>query len=157
MNESFGSRLSRIRREKNFTQDDIAKKLNISYQAVSKWENDITNPDISILLELSEMLGVSLNTLLGKKEEVLYEPKEKKDIDRLVLKIIVNDKDDKVNVNIPVKVIQACLSAGISVPGTSKTKDIDWEEIYKMIESGIIGNLVEIEGSDGEQVIIRVE
>lgn len=157
MEESFGNRLCRFRKEKNFTQDDIAKKLNISYQAVSKWENDITNPDISVLLELSEILGVSLNTLLGKKEEVIYDPSPTKDINKLILKIIVKDGDDKVNVNIPVKVIEACLSAGISVPGTSQTKDINWKEIYSMIESGIMGNLVEIEGSNGEQVIIRVE
>ena len=157
MNESFGKRLARLRKEKSFTQEDIANKLNISYQAVSKWENDITNPDISVLLELSEILGVSLNTLLGKKDDVNYEPKPKKEIDKMILKIIIRDNDDKVNLNIPVKLIKACLDAGIKVPGTDKTKDINWQEVYSMIESGIIGNLVEIEGSDGEQVIIRVE
>ncbi|MBR2792922.1 MAG: helix-turn-helix transcriptional regulator, partial [Erysipelotrichaceae bacterium] len=49
--ESFGTRLANIRREHNLTQNDIADRLNVSAQAVSKWENDLTSPDINTIME----------------------------------------------------------------------------------------------------------
>ncbi len=49
MKETFGQRLSRMRKNLGLKQDDIAEKVNISAQAVSKWENDLSAPDISPL------------------------------------------------------------------------------------------------------------
>lgn len=80
MKESFGQRLSRIRKEKGLTQEDIASKITISPQAVSKWENDISSPDILILSSLADILGVSVDELLGREEgsqSVKEEPKER--------------------------------------------------------------------------------
>lgn len=67
MSETFGQRLSRIRKEKGMTQEDIAKRITISPQAVSKWENDISSPDILILSNLADILGVSVDELLGRE------------------------------------------------------------------------------------------
>ena len=68
MNETFGQRLSRIRKEKGMTQEDIAKRIVISPQAVSKWENDVSSPDILVLSSLADILGVSVDELLGREE-----------------------------------------------------------------------------------------
>ena len=65
MDETFGQRLSRIRKEKGMTQEDIAKRIVISPQAVSKWENDVSSPDILVLSSLADILGVSVDELLG--------------------------------------------------------------------------------------------
>ena len=73
MAETFGQRLSRIRKEKGLTQEDIAKRIIISPQAVSKWENDISSPDILVLSSLADILGVSVDVLLGREES---EPNE---------------------------------------------------------------------------------
>ncbi len=67
MNETFGQRLSRIRKEKGMTQEDIAKRIVISPQAVSKWENDLSSPDILVLSSLADILGVSVDELLGRE------------------------------------------------------------------------------------------
>lgn len=67
MSESFGERLARLRKSKGMTQEDIAKKVTISPQAVSKWENDISSPDISILGQLADIFGVSVDELLGRE------------------------------------------------------------------------------------------
>ena len=64
--ETFGQRLSRIRKEKGFTQNEIADKVGVTSQAVSKWENDLASPDIDILLKLSEIFDISIDELLGK-------------------------------------------------------------------------------------------
>ncbi len=42
-NESLGARIARLRKEKKMTQDEVAEKLNVSPQAVSKWENEISH------------------------------------------------------------------------------------------------------------------
>lgn len=69
MKETFGQRLSRLRKEKGMTQEEIASKITISPQAVSKWENDISSPDILVLSSLADILGVSVDELLGRKNE----------------------------------------------------------------------------------------
>ena len=66
MEETFGQRLSRIRKEKGMTQEDIAKRIVISPQAVSKWENDVSSPDILVLSSLADILGVTVDELLGR-------------------------------------------------------------------------------------------
>lgn len=52
MDITLGERISTLRRQKELTQENLAKELNVSAQAVSKWENDQTCPDISLLPEL---------------------------------------------------------------------------------------------------------
>lgn len=60
----IGKYIQTLRKEKGFTQKDLADHFNISFQAVSKWENGETLPDTSLLLELSEILGTSVDLLI---------------------------------------------------------------------------------------------
>ena len=60
----IGKFISDLRKEKNLTQNQLGEKLGISGKAVSKWERGISAPDISLLQELSEVLGVSVSELL---------------------------------------------------------------------------------------------
>ena len=88
MKETFGQRFTRLRKEKGLTQEDIALKVNISTQAVSKWENDISMPDIGILGDLADILAISIDELLGKtKPTVSLSTNENKDINKMALKI----------------------------------------------------------------------
>ena len=87
MNETFGQRFQRLRKRLGLKQEDIANKVNVSAQAVSKWENDLSAPDISILPTLADILNVSLDELLGRetiKTQVLPEH-ERKDISKCLL------------------------------------------------------------------------
>lgn len=61
----FGDRLKKLRRDNGITQDILAEYLGISYQAVSKWENNAGFPDISLLPAISGFFGVSTDYLLG--------------------------------------------------------------------------------------------
>lgn len=63
--ETLGRRIARLRLAKTVTQERLAKELNVSPQAVSKWENDINYPDISLLPDLARFLGVSVDELLS--------------------------------------------------------------------------------------------
>ena len=163
MKETFGQRFARLRKSKGYTQEQIADKVNISYQAVSKWENDISSPDISILGELANILGVTLDELLGRvdpNEVKLVDQTERKDIKNMVLKIVVDSKDgDKVNVKLPMLLIKTFLDSGMAVPvsGNKALENIDFKQIFDLVEQGVIGELVNVESNDGGIVRIVVE
>lgn len=68
--QAFGAFLAQLRREKGWTQKDLAEKLYVSDKAVSKWERGLSVPDVSLLLPLAELLGVSVTELLeGRRLE----------------------------------------------------------------------------------------
>ena len=64
--ETMGKRISDLRKGKGMTQEQLAQLLGVTPQAVSKWENDLSCPDISILHQLAEALGVTTDELLGR-------------------------------------------------------------------------------------------
>ena len=66
VNESMGAIIARKRKELGMTQEQLAGALGISYQAVSKWENELSSPDISTLPLLADVLGLSLDELFGR-------------------------------------------------------------------------------------------
>ncbi|HGH7176508.1 TPA: helix-turn-helix transcriptional regulator [Bacillus wiedmannii] len=61
---SLGQQLKRLRESQGFSQEDVAKKIGITRQAVYKWENDKSCPDIENLILLSEMYNVTLDELV---------------------------------------------------------------------------------------------
>ena len=68
--EKIGKFIAKCRKDKNLTQGELADKLNISNKTISKWETGRGMPDASIMLELCEYLGITVNELLsGEKLE----------------------------------------------------------------------------------------
>lgn len=69
--KKYGKIISKLRKEKGLTQEALGKKLNVSYQAVSKWENDLSEPDLATLENLVDVLGVSMTEFfeLSKNED----------------------------------------------------------------------------------------
>ena len=63
--ETMGKRIAAFRKRRGLTQDQLAEQLGISAQAVSKWETDLSCPDIGLLPQLAEILEVSLDDLFG--------------------------------------------------------------------------------------------
>ncbi len=75
--EKIGNFISECRKEKKITQSELAEKLNISTNAVSKWERGICLMDMSLLKPLSELLGVSINEILNGEKIKDSDLKEK--------------------------------------------------------------------------------
>ena len=65
MKDSFGSNLSALRRRTGLSQEALADQLGISRQAVSNWERNLSEPDISTIMKISELLHVSVSDLMG--------------------------------------------------------------------------------------------
>lgn len=68
MENYFGKKLRQLRRAKDLTQEQLATYLNISYQSVSKWETGTATPDLSYVIPLARLFGVSTDELLGFEE-----------------------------------------------------------------------------------------
>ena len=62
---NIGGNIKRLRQQNNMTQDQVAEKLHVSYQAVSKWENNINAPDIALLPKIANLFGVSIDALFS--------------------------------------------------------------------------------------------
>ena len=147
-------------------QDELSEILGVSPQAISKWENDQTCPDISLLPTIAKTFGISVDELLsGKKEEAppvrIVPEDERKDIKDMLLRIVVNSRDgEEVRVNIPLAIIEALLDGGLNisqVSGNDSLKNIDFTKIMDLVRQGAVGNLLEVEASDGDIVRIFVE
>ena len=159
----LGLTISKLRKEKGMTQEELAEKVNVSAQAVSKWENDISMPDISVLPVLAEIFDVSIDELLARekvsKVEILEEAK-RKDINKMFLKIKITAEGNKINVNLPLAIVRVCIDSGLDIPqvsGNINLSSINFKEIYKLIENGVIGELVSIETDEGATISITVE
>ena len=63
---TFGDQLSKARKEKEFTQEELAEKLNLSRQTILRWEKNQVFPDISNLKAVAQVLDVSFDYLLGE-------------------------------------------------------------------------------------------
>ena len=62
---SFGENLINLRKQKGWSQDDLANNLNLSRQAISKWENDTSKPDIDNIEKISKIFSVTIDDLLN--------------------------------------------------------------------------------------------
>ena len=67
MNDVIGANIARLRKEKNMTQDQLANLMGISFQAVSKWENGLSSPDVSSFPMLADVFGVTIDELFGRE------------------------------------------------------------------------------------------
>ena len=67
---TIGKRIMQHRKQLGLTQDQLAEKLGVTAQAVSKWENDQSCPDIATLPALADIFGTSVDALLGRQEPV---------------------------------------------------------------------------------------
>ena len=165
MDMTIGKRIGLLRKEKGLTQEELASHMGVSPQAVSKWENDQTCPDISALPKLAKLLGVSVDELLSGKEELpavrVLPPAERKDPKDMMLRITVDSHEgDRIRVNLPIALVEASMEIGMEMPminDVEPLKGIDMKKLMELVRQGFVGNLVEVDSADGDKVRIFVE
>ena len=162
---TIGARIAKRRKDLGMTQEDLAGKLGVSAQAVSKWENDVSCPDISLLPQLVKTLDMTTDELLtGKTSKVQVMPENKrKSLNELTMRIFVHSADgDKVKVNLPMSLVKVCMEMGVNiapnfVDGIDAMRNLDFGKIIDLSEQGLIGKLIEVESADGTKVEVVVE
>ena len=115
-NKTFGEMISSLRREKNMTQNDLADKMNVTDKAVSKWERNLSCPDINSIPKLAEILGVSVEKLLNAQTK---------------------QENSKVEDIINIALIGVSLAMGICIVVTSVLKQIDINNAIIMLGIGL--------------------
>ncbi|MBR6526056.1 MAG: helix-turn-helix transcriptional regulator [Clostridia bacterium] len=169
MTETLGARISNLRKEKKLTQEALAEKLNVSPQAISKWENDQSCPDIMLLPTLAQLLGVSTDVLLsGEKKPAMQvlPPEERKKFEDMQLRIYVfEDGEEEARISIPLMLCKIMLENGLTLDtvmngksqGVNAVKSVDLQHLITLVENGCIGTLVEVDATDGVYVRVCVE
>ena len=76
--QTFGATISALRREKGLTQLELARQMGVTDKAVSKWERDLSFPDVASLPKLAEVLDTSVDELLEVKTAAQLEPEPSK-------------------------------------------------------------------------------
>lgn len=165
--KTIGQNIAAYRKAKGITQEALAEICSVTPQAVSKWENDVSYPDVALLKTLARTFGISVDELVDDGEgPVTKLSAENPDTDKMLLRVRVLSKDgDKVNVNLPVKLIEVLVSnealmsklGGSGEQGANWAKSIDFRQILNLISLGVTGKLVEVTSRDGDVVEVWVE
>ena len=118
--DTFGNMVAALRKEKGMTQLELAEEMGVTDKAVSKWERDLSFPDVSSIPKLAEILGVTVDELMQVKAESKEEPLKKK-IDEIV----------------DVAFKGVALAMGIAVVVLSIMKQIEMESAITMLGIGL--------------------
>ena len=167
---SLGSRINEYRRQRKITQEQLADAMGVTSQAVSKWENDISCPDITTLPRLADYFEVSLDKLIRGEEPTrthILQGNAKRDINTMIVRVVVDSAGgENVKINLPMILVKAGLAMGTSFANMSfgnnesfnnAMKQIDFNQIITFAEMGMVGNLVEVVSADGDVIKIFVE
>jgi len=164
MEKTIGKKLYDLRKQSGFTQDYVAEKLGVSAQAVSKWENDIACPDIMTLPNIAEIYGITIDELFKNEEvqsNVKYEKPEKINENELVLRVYVDTiHGDDIKVNLPYLLIKELINVGKDISSVFTGIDlsgVNFESIFKMVEMGVLGEIVNVKTQNGDIVRVVVE
>ncbi len=155
---SLGSKIAFYRKKLSLTQEELAEKCSVTPQAVSKWENDISAPDIALIPVLAQLFGISCDELLGvETEKVRAVPQQLVDLNKVLLKIKVDSAEgDKVNLNLPIMLAEPFLK-NVNVSGKDALRGIDFAQLIELVKSGAVGKIMEVNSAEGDVVEIWVE
>ena len=115
-NKTIGEVISSLRKEKNMTQNDLAEKMNVTDKAVSKWERNLSCPDVNSIPKLAEILDTTVEELINMQSK-----KENKKIDEIVNIVLIG----------------IGLAMGICIIVTSVLKQIDINNAMTMLGLGV--------------------
>lgn len=165
--ETIGSRIAQARKTHGYTQEEFSQMLDVSAQAVSKWENDVSCPDIQLLPKIAEILEMTTDELLIGKKTDTKEDNEKAEpvinIDTSNLKIninVVKPGQNPVNISLPLSMIKkfAKIGNGISgIMGNGSIDGIQLDEILSLVENGATGEILNVTSDDNTAISITIE
>ncbi len=171
VNQTLGTRISEHRKKHNLTQEEFSLLLGVTPQAVSKWENDASCPDIMLLPEIAKILEVSIDELMGVKPKFQSEKAEQDiaepvadnstvDIHKLKFKVrILDNKGKKTNVSLPMGFVMRIADVGVRISGVLGTTTVDdsqIKQILELVKNGVTGEMLDFTSDDGTNIKIEI-
>ena len=162
---NLGNNISERRKSMGLTQEELAAKLGVSPQAVSKWENNLSCPDISLLPDISKLFNISVDELLGvagtneKTESVKEEPRSTYEPPvyngkKATKLLIISERNGKItNIKFPLTIVRFGLNIGGIFGGPTQEQA---NAIEEAIKTGLAGEVISVDGENGEKVTISL-
>lgn len=161
---TLGERIAEGRKRCGYTQETFAELLDVTPQAVSKWENDVSCPDIQLLPKIAQILGVSVDELLtGRKATIAEQPEVQKTVDTSKLKFVIRvEKPEQkpVVVSFPFTAAKRFAKMGNGIAGVMGNGTLSGEqldEIISLVENGATGEVFKVESNDDTVVRFVIE
>lgn len=120
--KSFGTMIAEMRKQKGWTQLDLANKMGVTDKAVSKWERDRSFPDVAALPRLAELFGVSVDDLMHSRSSASIEKQKTTKVSQIINLILTA---------IP-------LAMGVAVVILGILKELDTPSALTMLGIGLI-------------------
>lgn len=158
----IGSNIAALRKEKGITQEELANALGVSAQAVSKWENNSSCPDVSLLTVIADYFGVTVDALLRSgAEEITRADSPSTDNNAAAVRggkrnvrIKVTQPNGKeTNVKVPFGVVKMGLRVG-NVFGLQRDAA---DKIGALLDDPAAADILSVDGENGEHVTISIE
>ncbi len=161
---TLGARISAGRKRLGYTQEEFSEKLGVTPQAVSKWENDASCPDIQLLPEIAKIFGISVDELLtGKAANTDNPVKAEKPVDTSKLKFCINitkPNQKPFVMSLPFAAAKNFTRIGNSISGIMGNGSISssqLEEILQLVENGATGEVFKLEAEDNTVIRFVIE
>ena len=114
----FNNRLYQLRKQKGLSQEELANRLNVSRQTVSKWEVGDSTPDMEKLIAMSDLFGVSLDNLVMGKEEAQTPAVGKSEFAAVISEKVMTDTNKKKAISV-LKILGIIASAILLIDAVS--------------------------------------
>lgn len=163
----IGAIVAEARRQRGWTQEELAARLGVSAQAVSKWETDQSMPDVGMLRPLAEALECTVDDLLagdpavlGRAQNVLAgtrDPSTQHAATRVVVRVEHPAEEAPTVITVPTGLIRFGVRLWDSIPALANATAIDMEALMDHISRGLVGEIMRVETGEGGTVIISLE
>lgn len=159
MNQTtIGQNIAFWRRKAGLTQEQLSEKLGVTAQAVSKWENDLSQPDLNFVRQMATMFGITLEELLNGESAVpVVRVADAEQREKRIVQIQVKTPETSVALRIPATLFRSMYESG-QLQGLVENEEeavAGLCAVMEMIEQGTVGRLVDVE-TEGTTVCIEV-
>ena len=166
---NLGKTITEKRKQLSMTQEDLAARLGVSPQAVSKWENNLSCPDITLLPDIAGIFGITVDELLGvSKAEIADEPapceavpepepvfEEAEFSGKKATKLLITREycGKTTTVKFPLSIVRFGLNLSGIFGGLTGQQA---SAVDNAIRTGLVGEILSVDGENGEKVTISL-
>lgn len=144
---SIGKNIALLRRAKGLTQSELGDLLGVSNQAVSKWESEMSMPDVMLLPDIAKVFGVDLNDLYGTAKEIpeisVPVPESETNMqDSRILNISAKVEGVDVKIRMPAKALRSMMDLCFGDDDEQK------KAITEILDSPMSGTVIDVDNED---------
>lgn len=157
----IGENIAALRKKAGLTQEELSEKMCVTAQAVSKWENDLSCPDLENIRSMAKLFDVTVDELLnGRKDVPELKSDEPEKVAKRILHIQVHaGENTRINVRIPTAVFLKMAETGTLDKLLGEEMESEQlEMVTEIIRSGTVGSIVSLDDNNSNtHVEITVE